>query len=275
MTTKYNCLKKKEMKQKEFDNMQTFGEHLDVLRKMLFRIVVLSFTIAFGVFFFKKEIFEYLLAPCSPDFVTFDFVNKTLDAFGSEDAIYENQMELIATDLPSQFLTHMSISLYLGMLFASPFILYELFRYISPALYENEKKYSVRIILAAYSLFIIGLLVSYFLLFPISCRFLASYSVSEHVRTMVTLDSYISTFVSLTLLMGLVFQLPVLSFFLAKVNIVDSILMTKYRKHAFVFILLISAVITPPDVMTLILVSFPLYILYELSIAVVKIFHNR
>ena len=169
----------------------------------------------------------------------------------------------------------MSISLYLGMLFASPFILYELFRYISPALYENEKKYSVRIILAAYSLFIIGLLVSYFLLFPISCRFLASYSVSEHVRTMVTLDSYISTFVSLTLLMGLVFQLPVLSFFLAKVNIVNSILMTKYRKHAFVFILLISAVITPPDVMTLILVSFPLYILYELSIAVVKIFHNR
>lgn len=183
-------------------------------------------------------------------------------------------MELIATDLPSQFLAHMSISLYLGLLFASPFIIYEMFRYISPALYDNEKKYSVRIITAAYSLFIIGLLVSYFLLFPISCRFLASYSVSEHVRTMVTLDSYISTFVSLTLLMGLVFQLPVLSFFLAKMQVVDVSLMTEYRKHAFVLILVVAAVITPPDVMTLILVSFPLYILYELSIVVVKFSQN-
>lgn len=262
------------MKQREIDNMQTFGEHLDVLRRMLFRIVVLSFAVAFVVFFFKKKIFEFLLAPCSPDFATFDFVNKTLETFGLGDAIYNTQMELIATDLPSQFLAHMSISLYLGLLFASPFIIYELFRYISPALYDNEKKYSVRIITAAYSLFIIGLLVSYFLLFPISCRFLASYSVSEHVKTMVTLDSYISTFVSLTLLMGLVFQLPVLSFFLAKMQVVDVSLMTEYRKHAFVLILIVAAVITPPDVMTLILVSFPLYILYELSIVVVKFSQN-
>lgn len=259
------------MKYRESDNMQTFGEHLDVLRKMLFRIVLLSFSIAFLVFFFKETIFEYLLAPCSSDFVTFGFVNRTLALFGDSGEIYGNQMELIATDLPSQFLAHMSMSLYIGILLSSPFIIYEIFKYISPALYDNERKYSYRIVVAAYSLFIIGLLVSYYVLFPISCRFLASYSVSEHVKTMVTLDSYISTFVSLTFLMGIVFQLPVLSFFMAKIGAINSSVMTEYRKHAFVLILLVAAIITPPDVMTLILVSFPLYILYELSIVVVKL----
>lgn len=259
------------MKYRESDNMQTFGEHLDVLRKMLFRIVMLSFSIAFVVFFFKDTIFEYLLAPCTSNFVTFDFVNKILTLLGDSGEIYSNQMELIATDLPSQLLAHMSMSLYIGILLSSPFIIYEMFKYISPALYENEKKYSYRIVVAAYSLFVIGLLVSYFVLFPISCRFLASYSVSEHVKTMVTIDSYISTFVSLTFLMGIVFQLPVLSFFLAKVGIIDASLMVEYRKHAFVLILLVAAIITPPDVMTLIIVSLPLYVLYELSIIVVRV----
>ena len=260
------------MKYGESDNMQTFGEHLDVLRKMLFRIVLLSFSIAFLVFFFKGTFFEILLAPCSADFVTFDFVNRILALLGDESGeIYGNQMELIATNLPSQFLTHMSMSLYIGILFSSPFIIYEIFKFISPALYENERKYSYGIVVAVYSLFIIGLLVSYYVLFPISFRFLASYSVSEHVRTMVTLDSYISTFVSLTFLMGIVFQLPVLSFFMGKMGIIDVSVMTEYRKHAFVLILLVAAVITPPDVMTLVLVSLPLYVLYELSIIVVRV----
>lgn len=258
------------MKYRESDNMQTFGEHLDVLRKMLFRIVLLSFSIAFLVFFFKETIFDFLLAPCSSEFVTFDFVNRTLALLGDSGEIYCNQMKLIATDLPSQFLAHMSMSLYIGILLSSPFIIYEIFKYISPALYDNERKYSYRIVVAAYSLFIIGLLVSYYVLFPISCRFLATYSVSEHVKTMVTLDSYISTFVSLTFLMGIVFQLPVLSFFMAKIGIIDASVMTEYRKHAFVLILVVAAVITPPDAMTLILVSLPLYILYELSIIVVR-----
>lgn len=254
--------------------MQTFGEHLDVLRKMLFRICILSFLIAFLVFFFKQEVFAFLLAPCSSDFITFETVNKVLMFLGTNDNIYDSNIDLIATDLPSQFLAHMSMSLYMGILLSSPFIIYELFKYVSPALYENEKKYSFRVIMAAYSLFIIGLVVSYFLLFPISYRFLASYSVSEHVKTMVTLDSYISTFVSLTLLMGLVFQLPVISFFLAKMGIIEPSVMVEYRKHAFVLILIMAAIITPPDVMTLILVSLPLYILYELSIIVVKFSHK-
>lgn len=251
--------------------MQTFGEHLDVLRKMLFRICMLSFIIAIGVFFFKNQVFNLILAPCSSDFVTYNAIKKSLCMLGMNDTIYSTSIELIATDLPSQFLAHMSMSLYIGGLLSSPFILYELFKFISPALYENEKKYSVRVVTVSYLLFIIGVIVSYFILFPISCRFLASYSVSEHVKTMVTLDSYISTFISLTLLMGLVFQLPIISIFLAKMGVITHSIMVDYRKHAFVLIVVIAAIITPPDAMTLILVSFPLYILYEISILVVKL----
>ena len=242
--------------------LQTFEEHLDVLRKMLFRICCLSFILALGVFFLKDYVFTLLLAPCSPNFIT-------------NDKLYDNSLELIATDLPSQFLAHISMSLYVGVLLASPYIIYEMFRFISPALYTNERKYSTKIILAAYSLFVFGFTTSYFLLFPISYRFLATYSVSKCVRTMVTLDSYISTFISLTMLMGVVSQLPVLSFILSKMGILDASTMEKYRKHAFIIILIMAAIITPPDVMTLFLVSFPLYILYEISILVIKISENR
>lgn len=255
--------------------LQTFEEHLDVLRKMLFRICCLSFILALGVFFLKDYVFTLLLAPCSPNFITFDIVNKALEILGANDKIYDNSLELIATDLPSQFLAHISMSLYVGVLLASPYIIYEMFRFISPALYTNERKYSTKIILAAYSLFVFGFTTSYFLLFPISYRFLATYSVSKCVRTMVTLDSYISTFISLTMLMGVVSQLPVLSFILSKMGILDASTMGKYRKHAFIIILIMAAIITPPDVMTLFLVSFPLYILYEISILVIKISENR
>lgn len=262
------------MNKQSNNNLQTFGEHLDVLRKVLFRIVVLSFVIAFAVFFYKETIFKWLLAPCASDFITYGFVNKALHVIGG-DEVYTLDIELIATDLPSQFLAHMSMSLYIGILLASPFIIYELFKFVAPALYDQEKKYSSRIIISAYALFIVGLAVSYFLLFPISCRFLATYSVSEHVKTMITLDSYLSTFISLTLLMGLVFQLPILSFFLARLGVINPSLMTEYRKHAFVLILIVAAIITPPDVMTLILVSFPLYILYEVSIVVVRFSQSK
>ena len=176
---------------------------------------------------------------------------------------------MIATDLSSQFMTHITTAVYLGVLGASPYILYELFRFISPALYENERKYSVQVAGIIYILFILGVLMSYFVLFPISFRFLGTYSVSERVVSNITLDSYISTFVSLTLVMGVVFQLPVIAFFLGKMGVVTSELLSKYRKHSFLVIMLVAAIITPPDLMTLILVTIPLYLLYEISIRVV------
>lgn len=178
-------------------------------------------------------------------------------------------VQLIATDLSSQFVTHLTTSIYLGLLCASPFIMYELFRFISPGLLENERKYSTKIMISVYSIFMIGVLMSYYILFPISFRFLGTYSVADKVHTMITLDSYISTFVSLTLLLGIVFQLPVITFILAKMGILNAAQMSKYRKHAIILIMLIAAVITPPDIMTLVLVAFPIYSLYEISIRII------
>ena len=160
--------------------------------------------------------------------------------------------------------------MYLGLLGASPYILYELFCFISPALYENERRYSVQVAGIIYVLFLLGVLMSYFVLFPISFRFLGTYSVSAKVVSNITLDSYISTFVSLTLIMGVVFQLPVIAFFLGKLGIITSDMLSRYRRHSFVVIMLVAAIITPPDLMTLILVTIPLYLLYEVSIRVVS-----
>jgi len=177
---------------------------------------------------------------------------------------------MIATDLSSQFMRHITTACYLGLLGASPYILFELFRFVSPALYENERKYSGLVAIIIYTLFIIGVLMSYFVLFPISFRFLGTYSVSDKVVSNITLDSYITTFVSLTLIMGVVFQLPVVAFFLGKMGIVNAEMLSKYRKHAFLIIMLAAAAITPPDLMTLILVTIPLYLLYEVSVRVVR-----
>ncbi len=172
-------------------------------------------------------------------------------------------------------MTHISTALYLGLLGASPYILIELFRFITPALYENEKKYSVQVAITVYLLFIIGMLMSYFILFPISFRFLGTYSVSGMVESNITLKSYIGTFTTLTLVMGLVFQLPVIAFFLGKLEVVSSEQLRQYRKYAFLVIMLVAAIITPPDLMTMVLVTIPLYLLYEVSIFVLKRMERR
>jgi sec-independent protein translocase protein TatC len=145
-----------------------------------------------------------------------------------------------------------------------------LFRFITPALYENERKYSVRIAIIMYVLFIVGVLMSYFILFPIAFRFLGTYSVSDLVESNITLHSYIGTFTTLTLIMGLVFQLPVVAFFLGKIGVVKSDFLKRYRKHALVIIMVVAAIITPPDLMTLVLVTIPLYLLFEVSIGILR-----
>ncbi len=248
----------------------TFGGHLEVLRQMLFRIIAVVAVFAAIVFCFKEQTWNLLLAPSEWNFVTYRILEDIMQWVGIGFKFEEFHVELIATELSSQFMTHLSTAVYLGLLAASPYILYELFRFVSPALYENEQKYSVRVAGIIYGMFILGVLMSYFVLFPISFRFLGTYSVAEKVRSTITLDSYISTFVSLTLVMGLVFQLPIIAFFLGKMGIITSQMLSTYRKHAFVIIMIIAAIITPPDVMTLILVTIPLYMLYELSIRVIK-----
>ena len=251
-------------------NLLTFGGHLEVFRQMLFRILGVAGLVTVVVFCFKDTTWNILMAPSEWNFCTYRWLETAMQAIGIDFHFDEFHVNMIATDLSSQFMTHISTAVYLGLLGASPYILYELFRFISPALYENERRYSVQVAGIIYVLFLLGVLMSYFVLFPISFRFLGTYSVSAKVVSNITLDSYISTFVSLTLVMGVVFQLPVVAFFLGKLGVASSWMLSKYRKHALIVIMLVAAIITPPDLMTLILVTIPLYLLYEVSIRVVK-----
>lgn len=254
----------------EDGNLLTFGGHLEVFRQMLFRILGVAGVIAVVVFCLKDITWSILMAPSEWNFYTYRFLERVIQAVGIDFRFDEFHVDMIATDLSSQFMTHITTACYLGLLGASPYILYELFRFISPALYENERRFSVQVAGIIYVLFLLGVLMSYFVLFPISFRFLGTYSVSAKVVSNITLDSYISTFVSLTLVMGVVFQLPVIAFFLGKMGVITSSMLAKYRSHSFIVIMLVAAIITPPDLMTLILVTIPLYLLYEVSIRVVK-----
>ena len=257
---------------KKHDNSQTmtFGGHLEVMRRMLFRVLAVTTAIGIVIFCFKELTFQLLLAPSHWDFCTYRWLEQAMSAMGMDFKFEEYHVSMIATELSSQFMTHITTSFYLGLLFASPYILYELFKFISPALYDNERRYATKTAVTIYALFIVGVLLTYFVLFPISFRFLGTYSVSEEVVSNITIDSYISTFVSLTLVMGLVFQLPVIAFFLGKMGVIESAMLAKYRRHAFIIIMIVAAIITPPDVMTLVLVTIPLYLLFELSIKVLK-----
>ena len=258
------------MSRENSQDMMTFGGHLEVLRRMLFRIIAVSGVFAITIFCFKDITWQVLLAPSEYTFATYRWIEYVASALGLDFHFEPFSVDLIATDLSSQFMTHITTALLLGLLGASPYIVYELFRFVSPALYEKEKRYSVQVVVIVYILFIVGVLMSYYVLFPISFRFLGTYSVAERIHSTITLDSYVSTFSTLTLLMGVVFQLPVIAFALTKLGFISSSMLLRYRKHSFLIIMLVAAIITPPDLLTLILVTIPLYILYEASIRVAK-----
>lgn len=252
------------------EGMMTFGGHLEVLRKMLFRVIGVIAAFAVVIFCFKDITFDILLAPQNNHFVTFEFIEWLAKELGWNFRFPEYDIKLISTDLSAQFMTHISTSLYLGLLMGSPFLVYELFRFILPALYDDERKHSVKIALSIYGLFIIGILLSYFLLFPISFQFLANYQVDSSIENTITLSSYISTFVTLSFMMGVVFQLPVICFFMAKMGLVSGDMLARYKKHAFIVILVIAAIITPPDAFTLVIVTLPMYLLYLLGVLIAK-----
>lgn len=257
------------MEKNQNDNLMTFGEHLEVFRKMLFRIIGITVCLAVIIFCAKDATFHLLLGPSDNHFITYRLIEEYLGRLGMEFHFDSYSIQLINTELASQFMVHMSTSVYLALLLVSPYIMIELYRYIAPALYENERRYSVSVAIAIYLLFILGVLMSYFILFPFALRFLGTYQVATSVVNQINLDSYISSFVTLTLMMGLVFQLPVLSFFLAKMGVLEASFMKQYRRHAFVLISIVAAVITPPDLFTCFMVMMPMYGLYELSILIV------
>ena len=250
-------------------NTQSFWEHLDVLRTAIMKIVIVAVVFGIAAFFFKEQLFDVVLAPKDDRFITYQLLNRI--AAWAGDSMDSFSIRLINTGLAQQFIIHMKTALCAGVLCTSPYILYQLFRFVSPALYDNERKYATRMVGGGYAMFSLGVLVSYFLIFPLTFRFLGTYQVSGDVDNLISLDSYISTLVMMCLAMGVVFEIPILSWLFAKLGFLSAEFMRKYRKHAIVIILAVSAIITPTsDVFTLSLVAFPMWILYEVSIWIVK-----
>ena len=239
----------------------TFWDHLDVLRSSLIRIAVTVTVLAVVAFVLKEQLFGVVLAPRSSDFVTYRLLGVT-----------PFHLHLMNTGLTEQFMIHMRTALYAGLLAASPYVLYELFRFVSPGLYQNERRYAGWIVGAAYVMFLVGTLVNYFVAFPLTVRFLGTYQVSPDVANMLTLQSYVDTLLGMSLVMGVVFELPVVCGLMGRMGLLNDQWMSDYRRHAIVAILVVAAIITPTtDVFTLFVVALPIYLLYEVSIGIVRI----
>lgn len=248
---------------------QSFWDHLDVLRAAIVKSLLVAVVFGLAAFCFKEELFAVILAPKDAGFITYRLL-YSLSGLVTEADAPDFLVKLINTGLAEQFIIHMKTALCVGVLCASPYILYQLFRFVSPALYVNERKYVVRVVGGGYVMFLSGVLLSYFLIFPLTFRFLGTYQVSGEVENMITLQSYISTLMTMSMAMGLVFEIPILSWLFAKLGFLSADFMQKYRRHAIVVILVVAAVITPTsDVFTLSLVALPMWVLYETSIWIV------
>ena len=220
---------------------------------------------AVAAFCAKHLLFSVVLAPNSPDFITYRLFSRLMGTSSLA------PIKMINVDIAQQFVIHMRVSLYVGLLLVSPYILYLLFHFVAPGLYDHERRYTRRAVAVGYLLFLLGVLFNYFVIFPFAFRFLGTYQVDATIVNQITLGSYISLLLMLCLVMGLLFELPVLCWLLAKMGLLRADTMAHYRRHSVVVILIIAAVITPTgDPVTLSLVALPIYLLYELSIRIVR-----
>lgn len=248
---------------------QTFWEHLDELRSALVRIICAGLLCGVVAFIFKEWLFDFILAPSKSNFITYRLLNSLSGIAGV--AVEKFSVEMINTALAQQFIIHMKTAFIVGLLCASPYILYCIMRFIAPALYNTEKRLVFGVVGSGYAMFLVGMALCYLLIFPLTFRFLGTYQVSDEVVNMISLESYISTLTGMSLMMGIVFELPIICWLMAKLGVLEASFMRNYRKHAVVAILVVAAVITPTaDAFTLALVTLPMYLLYEISIRVVS-----
>lgn len=249
-------------------NGLTFWDHLDVLRAVILRVLVVVLLLTVVAFCFKEEVFSVVFAPKSQDFILYRILVAISHRLGIE-VMPPFDVKLINTGLVQQFMIHVKTSFCVAIICASPFILHQVFGFISPALYAGERKVSVRLLVWGYLMFLLGVALGYFLIFPLTFRFLGTYQVSAEVTNLISLESYMSVLIMLCLFMGLMCELPVLAYIAAKAGIIDSGLMKRFRRHAVVVILVVCAVITPTsDALTLLIVSLPVCLLYEVAILV-------
>lgn len=248
-------------------NEMTFWDHLESLRWSLVRVcIALAAVFAVILSFLPKVFDKFILGATKADFFFYRWIGF-LPYFNGN----EFNVDIININVASQFLTHMSTSLWLALLVVFPYLIFELWLFIRPALYENEKKGIRTAFLSGTALFYIGCAVGYCIIFPVTFRFLTQYQLGESIVNQISLNSYITNFLSIIFIIGLVFELPVLLRILSDFGLVTKSFLKKYRRHAIVILMVLAAVITPSgDPFTLMIVFLPLYLLYELSILVVR-----
>lgn len=256
------------------DKELTFWEHLDVLRWALVRIVVVWFILAIGFFIAMPSLFDtVILGPCHNNFIFYQFLRsmgETLHLTG-DFFTQEFDIKLQNINLAAPFFVHLSTSFVLSLVVLAPYILWEIWLFIRPALYVNESRGVKKALLLGSVMFYIGVAVGYFVIYPMTLRFLSTYNLSPDIEILISLNSYIDNFMTLVLCMGLAFELPLVTWILSLLGIITRDTLREYRRHAFVVIVIVAAIITPTgDPFTLMAVSLPLYALYELSILMVK-----
>lgn len=253
---------------------KSFWGHLDDLRGTLLKMAAVLVVFMAGFFYFMPWLFDnVILAPCHGDFALYRlFAGVTSRIPGLEQFSTEGfDVEIINLNLTAQFFTHISLSFWLALVFSFPVLLYLLWTFVRPALYECEMRGARMAFSLGSVMFYAGVAVGYFLVFPITLRFLFTYQLSSTIHNQLSLDSYMDNFVTLNLLMGLVFELPLVAWMLSAIGVLRRRFFSRYRRHAIVALLVLAAVITPTgDPFTLMIVFLPLYLLYELSAFIVK-----
>ncbi|PWL38321.1 twin-arginine translocase subunit TatC [Flagellimonas aquimarina] len=261
-------------KKLENPDEMSFLDHLEELRWHLIRSVVAIVLVACAAFFMKDFIFDTVLfGPKKMDFPTYQFFCKIATFFGINSEFCSDSLPFTIQNrtMAGQFSAHIWTSIWAGFIIAFPYVLWEVWRFISPGLHENERKHSRGFILVASALFFMGVLFGYYVVAPLSINFLGTYQVSKEVLNEIDISSFIATVRASVIACGIMFELPIIIYFLTKVGLVTPEILKKYRKIALVVVLILSAVITPPDVASQIVVSVPVLILYQISIYISKV----
>ena len=249
----------------------SFMDHLEELRWLLIRssiAIVVGGCIAFS---FSSFIFdEIIFAPKRGDFITYRIFCELANKYDLDKSFCMKELpfEIQSRSMDGQFSTDLWTAISCGFVLAFPFILWEFWKFIRPALYDHERKYAVRFIVATSILFFIGVIFGHYLITPLSLNFLGNYRISDVVKNDIDLDSYLSLVKTTAISCGLVFELPIIMYFLAKIGLVSAEFLRKYRRYAYVIILIIAAIVTPPDVVSQLIVTIPLIILFEVSILI-------
>lgn len=258
----------KKKKTVEEKSEMSFLDHLEALRwhiiKSILAIVIFGIlAYVFSGFIWDKIIF----APNSDQFWTSQMIIKINNYFGVQsDGLNKHPLQLINFDMSGQFMVDVWMAIIAGFILGFPYVVYQFWSFIKPALYENERRYASGAVLVMSGLFFIGVLFGYYLIVPFSIDWLGSYSINPQVSNQINIQSYISSVISIVIAGGIAFELPVVIYFLSKVGLLTPRFLRKYRRHSYIILLIIAAIITPPDVLSQMIVSIPLIILYEISI---------